>query len=414
MNLFSKRTEVAEANQVERKKYLQTLQILQTLFINGAISITEIGKIVKISTPTVFSLLNELISENLIEEQGFGTSSGGRRPNLYGLKPNSFFALGINIGRFTTRIAIYSNSNEAVSETRNLNLVLSNNPEIVQVICNEANNLLENSGIDRNKILGVGIDMPGLIDAQKGINHTFLNFETPIKEIFETALQLPVFIENDAKARTFAELRFGLAKGKQNVAVLHLGWGLGTGLILNGKLYRGEQGYAGEFSHFPLNENGPLCVCGKKGCLETLASGMALARLAKEGLEQGKTSLLSSLINDINQIEPRTVVEAAAKGDLFAIGILSKVGIELGKGIAFLIQLLNPEMIILGGRLAKANQYLITPIQQSLYRFTMPELREKTQIVLSQLGQDANIIGSVAMVFEKVLETKINEINNLL
>jgi len=196
-----------------------------------------------------------------------------------------------------------------------------------------------------------------------------------------------------------------LARGRRDVLVLSLDWGIGLGIIMDGKLRSGITGFAGEIGHIPLVNDGALCYCGKRGCLETVASGIALARMAKEGIKSGQHSLLNELSDqEIDSIEPQLVIDAANRGDQYAINILSEVGINLGKGISILIQLFNPELIILGGRIAEARQYITTPIQQSINKYCMAQIREKTKIALSDLGKEADIMGPVAVVMENILK----------
>jgi predicted NBD/HSP70 family sugar kinase len=214
-----------------------------------------------------------------------------------------------------------------------------------------------------------------------------------------------VLVENDAKSRAFAELRFGAARSKKNVLSIHLDWGIGLGIIVNGKLYRGRDGFAGEFGHLPMVENGVLCKCGKQGCLETIASGTAITRMAKEGMMAGRSALLGQLIDhDPNKIEIRKVVQAAIMGDQFSISVLANVGHWLGKGMAYLIQIFNPELIILGGRMSEANQFILPPIQQSIQIFCNPELGNDIEIRVSELGSQAGIQGVVALLLEHVLD----------
>jgi predicted NBD/HSP70 family sugar kinase len=190
--------------------------------------------------------------------------------------------------------------------------------------------------------------------------------------------------------------------------MLYLDWGIGLGLILNGKLYRGSTGFSGEFSHIPMIEDGLLCHCGKHGCIETIASGTAIARMVKEGMLSGKSSNMKSLINnDLEKIEIKLVVDAAFEGDQYAIRILTEVGYNLGKGIAILIQLFNPELIILGGRVSEAGQYITTPIQQALNTYCMRQIREKTEIQISEMKQFVGIMGAVAIVMEDIFENHI-------
>jgi len=229
--------------------------------------------------------------------------------------------------------------------------------------------------------------------------------DLPVAEVFRTKFGLEVLIENDAKARAFAELRFGLAHAKKNVLAIHLDWGIGLGIIVNGKLYKGRDGFAGEFGHLPMVDNGILCKCGKQGCLETIASGTAIVRMAKEGMKAGRSSFLGQLMEeDPNNVEIRKVVQAAVMGDQYSISILANVGHWLGKGLAYLIQIFNPELIILGGRMSEANQFILPPIQQSIQIFCNPELSNEIEIKVSELGSQAGIQGVAALVLERILD----------
>ncbi|MFA6336106.1 MAG: ROK family protein, partial [Bacteroidales bacterium] len=224
----------------------------------------------------------------------------------------------------------------------------------------------------------------------------------------EEKLHIPVFIENDAKAIALAEFRLGTARSKKDVLVLYLDWGIGLGIIINGKLYRGVSGFAGEFSHIPMVEDGVLCRCGKLGCLETIASGTTLVRMAEEGIASGKSSMLLNRQKQKNsKIEVKHVVDAALSGDQYSISIIADIGKNLGKGIAILIQLFNPELIVLCGKLSEAGQYLVTPVQQAIQTHTMNQLSKQTKVVLSKMGSEIGIMGALAVVMENVFEASI-------
>ena len=220
--------------------------------------------------------------------------------------------------------------------------------------------------------------------------------------------QKPVYILNDAKSACLAEFRFGQANQKKNVLVISMDWGVGLGIIIDGKMHHGTSGFAGEFGHIPLIEDGLLCHCGKRGCLETEASGMALSRKVREGLEAGESSILGQFSKkDLEQMEPEKIIAAANKGDQFAINLLSEIGKNLGKGLAVLIQIFNPELIILEGKFSEAKQFITIPIQQSINTYCMAQLREKTQVSLSDLGQDSVLLGAVAAVMENIFKGQI-------
>lgn len=393
----------SEMNVVEMKNNSQKRKIIKNLFLHGAMTNTDLGKFVKLSTPKIISLLNELKEEGIVEELGQGNSSGGRRPNLYGNKEDAFYIIGISINLYKTTVTFFNAKNQKVTGDEVLTLAISQGSGVVEQIVEFTNNIIKANQISREKILGVGIEMPGMVDSATGINKTHMVSERPVAELFREKLGLNVVIENDAKARAFAELRFGLAHSKRNVLAIQLDWGIGLGIIVNGKLYKGRDGFAGEFGHLPMVDNGLLCRCGKRGCLETVASGTAIARLTKEGIESGHSSFLAEL-TDNDGSEIKKAILAATMGDQYSITMLANVGHWLGKGLAYLIQIFNPELIILGGPIAEANQYILPPIQQSIQVFCIPELGNEIQIKVSELGSQAGILGVAALLLEHELD----------
>jgi glucokinase-like ROK family protein len=404
-------TYITSLNNIERKKHLQKIRLIKHLYVKGAKTNTDICNRFGISSPTSMGLLSELTAEGLVEKKGRGKSVGGRKPDLYGLKDNSLFVLSIDMEKFKTRMVIFDNNNNRVTDVRTFPLKITENLSAVEQLYLYATELIEASGINTDKLMGIGISMPGLVDSREGRNHTYLrtprNAES-LQHILEQKFEKPVYIQNDVKSAALAEYRFGLAQSKRDALVISMDWGIGVGVIMDGKLRSGATGFAGEFGHIPLVENGTLCHCGKRGCLETVASGIALARLAKEGIKSGQISTLNRLSDqEIDQIEPQVIIDAANNGDQYAINILYEVGKNLGKGIAILIQLFNPELIILGGKIAEAKQYITTPIQQSINTYCMTQLRENVTIALSELGKDAGILGSVATVMENIFESQI-------
>ncbi|MCJ8164033.1 ROK family protein [Pontibacter sp. E15-1] len=402
---------IESLNNIERKKHLQKLKIIKHLYVKGAKTNTDLCTRFHISSPTSMGLLNELIAEGLVEKQGRGRSVGGRKPDLYGLKDNSLFVLSIDMERFRTRIAIFDNNNNNITGTRTYPLDISKDLSALEHLHAYATSLIEESGIKTAKLMGIGVSMPGLVAAASGNNYTYLltqQEEGSLQEVMEELFHKPVYIQNDVKSATLAEYRFGIAQNKKNVLVLSLDWGLGLGIIIDGKLRTGASGFAGEFGHIPLIEEGTLCHCGKRGCLETVASGIALARMAREGIRSGQSTILNTLTDEeLEQLEPSLIIQAANQGDQYAINILAETGRHLGKGIAILIQLFNPEEIILSGKIAEARQYITIPIQQSINTYCMTQLRENTTISLSDLGKNAGILGSVATVMENIFENHI-------
>lgn len=396
---------------IERKKYLQKVKLVKLLHSDGAKSNADICRVLNISSPTSIILINELISDGLIEKKGKGKSFGGRKPELYSLRSQSFFVLCIEMGRFKTEMAILDNNNNNITGVKSFPFKLTKDKNVILKLHAFAEELISSSGINTNKLVGIGIGMPGLIDSNTGKNYTYAvtpNDSMTLQEILEEKFKKPVYIQNDVKTNTLAECRFGLAVDKKDALVLLMDWGIGLGIIMDGKLQSGMSGFAGEMGHIPFVKDGDLCHCGKRGCLETVASGIALARMAKEGIKSGQSSLLNSLSDEeIDQIEPQIVIDAANKGDQYAINILSQVGENLGKAVATLIQLFNPEIIILGGKIAEAKQYITIPMRHAINTYCMSRVRENTKIALSNLGQNAGLLGSASIVIENIFEKQI-------
>ncbi|SFB76012.1 ROK family protein (putative glucokinase) [Zunongwangia mangrovi] len=407
--------QLEEMSNVERKKVHQKTRIIKHMFLNGDTSNAEICTKFGISLPTSMALINQLLDDGIVIKKGRGKSEGGRKPDLYGLKEHSFFVLSIHIERFKIKLALIDNNHSIVKEEI-LETQISTNSNIVDLLYDFSQEFFEASEVDHKKIMGVGISMPGLVSSEEGKNFTYyLTEQDPasLRDKFEERFKKPVAILNDAKSASLAEFHFGLAKEKQNVLVISMDWGVGLGIIMGGKIHSGVSGFAGEFGHIPMVEDGMLCHCGKRGCLETEASGLALVRKVKEGLKNGQTSILNSLTpEDLEKLEPDTIIEAANKGDQFAINSLSEIGISLGKGIAILIQIFNPELIVLEGKIAKAKQFITTPIQQSMNIYCMMQLKEKTNIELSNLGNNSSLYGGTIAVMDSIFKNQITMIKS--
>ena len=388
---------------IEQKKAYQKKQIIKLLFFNGPLSIAGISGMIQLSAPKVNQLLNELCEENIIEMQGQGQSSGGRKPAVYALVETGFYVAGITINIHYTIISIFNSRNLVIAGPLVFPVHMKSDIGIFSRIRDHLYQICSARGINPSGIVAAGIEMPGLIDSESGINKTYFPDVPDLNLQLQKIFGITVYFENDAKVRAFAEQNFGLARGQQNVLMLHVDWGIGLGLIINGKLFKGKSGFSGEFGHLPVDENGLLCQCGKRGCLETVASGAAITRMAREGIREGKLSLINELVGiNPEKIEIRTITEAAFLGDQFAISLLSEAGKWLGKGIAFLIQIFNPGLIIIGGSVAEAGQFMLAPIQQSVYIYSNQDICNETDIRFSQGGLNTGPAGAAAMAIERL------------
>lgn len=301
-----------------------------------------------------------------------------------------------------TSIGILDLHNNLVGKVERIELPLQNNYKALEQLTECLVQFINKSGIPKNKIAGIGISMPGFVDVKKGINHSFLiTGQESIVKYIESEVEIPVLIDNDSSLIGLAELRLGTARNHKNVMVINIGWGVGLGMILNGEIFRGHNGFAGEFSHIPVfKDNKKICSCGKTGCLETETSLLVIVEKAIAGLKKGRMSVLKELSFDRVEESCKAIMDAASKGDTFAVELFSEAGYNLGLGIAILITLLNPELIVLSGRGAAAGKLWLAPIQQAINEHCIPKIAEDTQIKISSLGNKVDLIGAAALVME--------------
>jgi len=395
---LGKKVSSAEMNKMRQKK-----KMMFFLRTNGFTSAPVLGRWLKLSLPTTIVFLNELIASGYVKNFGIGESSGGRKPSLYGLPEDAFYVISCDFARFSANMAIVDCYHNFVTPVIEIDTHIDD-PQLVDKLFLTAKQLISDYQIPDKKVYGLGVDMPGLINSKTGVNFTIKDKRRQnIGRELKLRFNRYVYVDNDARMHAQGEFHFGAAKEYKDAIIIHWSWGLGLGIFVNGQLCSGKNGFAGEFSHIPMVENGELCICGKRGCLETIASSNAIIRLVNQGfVEKEISSLITRFDGHPEKVTPEDVIEYARQGDEFCIAILNEVGTALGKGLSYLIQLLNPEVIVLSGPLSKANQYVLSPIQQSLNRFCLEKISGSTLLVISDLGDQTALLGTSEMIFQKV------------
>jgi N-acetylglucosamine repressor len=386
------------------KRYRLRKMMLRYLYEERFVSAAEVSQKISVSLPTTKTLLDELIALGTVMTSGIGDSRGGRKPALYSLVAGAFYVITIGIEHYIAKIAIFNSHNELVTEIKTVQTNV-NHPDLSEMLHKVSMELIHEARIDDSKIAAVGVYMPGLVNSTTGINYAikneaYQNIGKALKKRFGKI----IYIDNDARMQALGEFIFGKAKDSRNALVINWSWGLGLGMILNGQLYGGSTGFAGEFGHIKLDEDGILCYCGKRGCLETISSSQSILNMAISGIENGTISQLTTRFKDnLSVLKPEDVVNAARAGDEFSISILNKVGNSFGKGLAVLIQLLNPEIIVLGGPISKAQQFILTPIQQTLNQDCLEKISNIVRIEVSEIDEHSGLLGLCARLFQKVL-----------
>ena len=373
-------------------------QVFREFYYCQGLSCAALSEVLGKSLPLIAKIVNQLIKADYVVEKGYAPSSGGRRPQVYALKPDKLFIVTVAMDQLFTKIAISNLHQKEILPSETYELALYGNDHSLELLVKLIKDIIHKAGIDHSDIMGVGIGMPGFVNTTEGINYTYLPVEdhkATLKRRLEERLQLPVIIDNDSSAIALAELRFGLAKSYKDVMVVNIGWGIGLGMIIQGKLFRGSAGYAGEFSHIPISESNILCDCGKRGCLETEAT---LRAVVGKALKERKTSGIN-FEGNYEQIS-RSIMTAANHGDQDAIDLITDMAYKIGKGIAILVHIVNPELIVISGRGVQAGRLLMAPIEQALNRFSIPRILESTRIMTSTLGPDASLKGAAALVVD--------------
>ena len=375
--------------------------IIKRLYFDKAMSCAELSDLFDKSIPSIAKAINELIDEGFVVEQGYAPSSGGRRPLLYSIKADAIYILAIAMDQLSTRIQLLDLFNNPIAESIAIDLQLQNNPGALTVLVNNINRYIAKAPVSKERIAGIGIGMPGFVNVVEGINYTYLHpGNKSLTQYISDETGLATYIDNDSSLIALAEQKFGIAKSQKDVMVVNLGWGIGLGMIVKGEIYRGHNGLAGEFSHIPLSEDDALCACGKRGCLETAASMMVVAQKAIEGIKTGRVTSLKTLDAYPSKELGEAIMDAAGNGDQFAIELLSDAGYKIGKAIAILIHIMNPKTVVLSGRGARSGKILLAPIQQALHKYCIPRLAESTELLISELGFDAELIGAAVLMME--------------
>ena len=379
-------------------------RILGLCVNEGDYSLADLSKELNTSIPTITKLVGELIDDGFLEDMGKQGTNGGRRPSIYGLNSSAGYFVGIEVRKDEISVAVTNFKGQTIDYKEDIAFTLENSEASFKKLCDGTKEHLSRIGVDASKVLAYGVNLSGRVNNETGYCFTyFLGEDRPIASLLEEELMAPVFIENDSRAMTYGEYICGVANKEQDMLFLNVAWGLGMGMILDGKLSYGKSGFSGEIGHFPLLDNDQICQCGKTGCLETGASGLALHRIFMEKLRDGRASMLSEKFNKGGEITLDDILGAILEEDVLAIEVVEEIGAVLGRAIAGLINLFNPELVVIGGRLSAASEYLLLPIKSAIQKHSLNIINRDTTIKFSKLGRKAGPIGACRLSRSKLL-----------
>lgn len=368
-------------------------RVIETLRREGVSSRAEIARRTGLSRTTVSSLVTDLLSAGLVTERAEHSRAAhaGRPPVMISLDQSAGVALGIDFGHSHLRVALADLSSAVIGELEREIDVDHAGASGLDAAAELAEELLDGAGIESDRVIGAGMGLSGPIDHVTGRAHASAILpgwiDVDAQKGMEERLGVPVRLENDANLGALAEAAFGAGRGASNLVYLMMSSGIGAGLFLNGRLFRGTVGTAGEVGHTLVDEGGPLCRCGNRGCLETFASGPVLAELV-------------SAARDETVSMPR-MLELAAEGDAGARRVIADAGRVTGRALANLCNQLNPELIVVGGRLAQAGDVLLDPLRESIRRYAIAAAADAVSVLPSGLGERAELLGALALVIHQ-------------
>jgi len=365
-------------------------------FTPGGISRAEIARQMDLTRAAISTIIGVLQAQGLVHDAIEGPTTGGRKPVLLEMDPHYGYVVGIDMGATHLGIMVSDFSANVVNDLE-LPFSITDGPDIcLPKVDKQVQHLLSISGVNLNQVCAIGIAVPGpvVVDAGTvGAPPIMPGWDGyPIRKHLEHLWGVPVSLGNDAEFGALGEWAAGAGRSERNLVYIKVGSGVGAGLLLDGYIYRGTTGCAGEIGHVAIMESGPVCTCGNRGCLEAVAGGWAIARQAREAVKSGKRTQLNTL--EPEQITARDVAVAARLGDLVAQQIITEAGAHLGVAIASLVNLFNPSMVVVGGGVAQLGDLLLEPIRKAVRARSLRSAAQAVRINAAVLGRRSTSVGA--------------------
>jgi predicted NBD/HSP70 family sugar kinase len=379
-------------------------RIVSLMSEKSEMTVNDISGFLNVSTPKAGELLSELVEEKLVKEIGKRSVGPGRKASLYSLRHDNCYFLGVEIKKYKINLGLMGFDKSIIKSKLDIPFLYQEAEESIVVIISLIQDFLKEIKIDKSKIAGVGVSIAGRINVRTSEILTIYHFSNaPVKAILEKKLGIPVYLDNDSRTIAYGEFHFGNRNQEKEVLVMNLDYGMAIGIFVNGKPVYGASGFAGELSHIPIFNNEKICFCGKKGCLETEASGIAIIEQITELMKNGSNSILKKNLNKKGFLELEDILHAVEKGDNLTLHAVSSVAEKLGRGLAITINIFNPELIIIGGALSAIGEPLLLPLKTSIIQHSLNLVNSDTRVVLSNLHYKAGLLGCCLLVRDKIL-----------
>lgn len=386
-------------------------EMIKYILNNRTFLLSELAEYSGFSVTTINKYVTEMLNKGQLIRLGKEQrNSKGRQSIRYGINPGAVYFVGVDIKTFELSIGLMDLTGDIIATEIDSSFNFSNTHETLGYICQKVQTFIDNQEhIDKEKIVNICMNITGRVNAKQGTSASIFNFEemeeTSLADTLTEIIGKKVYIENDTKSMAYGEYVLHLAHKYKNVLFINIGWGIGIGIIINGKLYYGMDGYAGEFGHVHYFENNVLCHCGKKGCIETEISGRAIARKLTERIADGENSLLSKQVKEGKPITIWNIIEAYEKEDALVLELLEQTGKKLGHQLAGLINIFNPEAIIIGGAISETEQStFIQSVELAMRKYSLRLMNQKVELSKSVLGRKAGLVGACHIARARVFE----------
>lgn len=382
----------------------KNLSILEAIRRNSPLTRTEISQLTGINIVTVSHYVDSFVTNGLVLEVGLDVSSGGRRPGLVELNSKAGFVIGIGMDLFNM-VGILADLEMNVQVKVKKERPRWHPEQMVTSLIELIAEVIDKSGVEKDNIKGLGVGVPGIIDVKSGVVRwpetieTYVPVGIPIRELLEQKFNIPTFIGNDATIAAFSEHR--LALGYEIKHMIYMYSGVGSGIIINGQLYGGISGHAGELSIENLQDTTLICQRGTTCLLRRWEVDLGVSASAKKLIGEGeKTRILDLANGKVENINLRTVIAAAKEADKVAVKLIEDAGVVLGMKVAYLMNLFNPQVMVIGGGVEEAGTILLDTVRKTARQWSFEEIFGECKIVPSRLGEDAVALGAVAIIIQ--------------
>jgi len=365
-------------------------------FSMGGIARVDLARELNLTRAAVTSIVKDLKDADLLRE--VGAQNSGRKPVVLEINPSRGWVIGVDLGATHMTLILADFAGQVIREVETP-LDIDDGPNIcLPHVINQIKQVLNTTGLELSQISAIGLGVPGPVVADLGlvsfppIMPTWDNF--PIRDYLMEQLGIPIVLGNDAELGALGEWAYGAGRGEKVLAYIKIGTGIGAGLLIEGKIFRGVTGTAGEIGHIVIDKDGPICTCGNHGCLESIAGGRAIARHAQDYVRKFQRSRLAE-IKPIDRIKAGDVIAAARRGDLVAQMIIKEVGESVGTALSSVVNLFNPSMIVIGGQVSQCGDLLLEPIRQSVREKSLKVASRNVRIAAAFLGRRSSSMGAV-------------------